>query len=68
MPTSNGKSRIRPHGGGINGFSSTLIRLPEPNVTAFVLANNESVNASAIGRDLLALFYGERYTPPRAAD
>jgi hypothetical protein len=40
----------------------------DPNVTAIVVANNESVNASAIGRDLLALFYGERYTPPRAAD
>ena len=53
---------------GINGFSSAIIRLPEPNVTAIVLANNESVNASAMGRDLLALFYGERYTLPRAAD
>jgi len=35
---------------------------------AIVLANNESVNAFAIGRDLLAIVYGERYTPPRAAD
>ena len=42
--------------------------VPEPNVTAIVLTNNESANASAIGRDLLALFYGERYTPPWATD
>ena len=68
MPNQFGGHRRIEHGGGINGFSSTIIRLPEPNVTAIVLANNESVNASAIGRDLLALFYGERYTPPRAAD
>jgi hypothetical protein len=39
--------------------------VPEPSVTAIVLANNESVNASMIGRALLALFYGECYTPPR---
>jgi hypothetical protein len=26
---------------GINGFSSAIIRLPEPNVTAIVLANKE---------------------------
>ena len=58
-----GHRRIE-HGGGINGFSSTIIRLPEPNVTAIVLANNESVNAFAIGRDLLAIFYEERYTTP----
>jgi CubicO group peptidase (beta-lactamase class C family) len=68
MPNQFGGHRRIEHGGGINGFSSTIIRLPEPNVTAIVLANNESLNASAIGRDLLAIFYGERYTPPRAAD
>lgn len=61
-PTANefGGHRWIAHGGGINGFSSVIIRLPEPNVTAIVLANNESVNAFAIGRELLAIFYGER--------
>jgi CubicO group peptidase (beta-lactamase class C family) len=64
VPNQFGGHRRIEHGGGINGFSSVIIRLPEPNVTAIVLANNESVNASAIGRDLLAIFYGERYTMP----
>ena len=48
------------HSGGINGFSSVIIRLPDPRVTAIVLANNDSVNASAIGRDLIALYYGQQ--------
>jgi hypothetical protein len=61
MPNQFGGHRRIAHGGGIDGFSSAIIRLPEPNVTAIVLANNESVNASAVGRDLLAIFYGERY-------
>jgi CubicO group peptidase (beta-lactamase class C family) len=45
MPNQFGGHRRIAHGGGINGFSSAIIRLPEPNVTAIVLANNESVNA-----------------------
>lgn len=52
------------HGGGINGFSAVIIRVPEPNVTAIVLANNDSANASAVGRDLLAIYYGQPYTIP----
>jgi CubicO group peptidase (beta-lactamase class C family) len=52
------------HSGGINGFSSVIVRLPEANVTAIVLANNASVNASDVGRQLLASYYGQPYTVP----
>ena len=52
------------HSGGINGFSSMIIRLPDVNVTAIVLANSDSVAASAVARDLLAIFYGQPYTVP----
>ncbi|HJR59222.1 MAG TPA: serine hydrolase [Vicinamibacterales bacterium] len=52
------------HAGGINGFSSMLIRVPESNVTAIVLSNNASANAGQIARDLLAIYYGQRYTVP----
>ena len=52
------------HGGGINGFSSVLVRLPDTNVTVIVLANNDSVNVSAIGRDIAAIYYGQPYTLP----
>ena len=52
------------HSGGINGFSSMIIRLPDSNITAIVLANNMSVNAGAVARDLLALYFGQPYTVP----
>lgn len=52
------------HAGGINGFSSMLIRLPDDKMTIVVLANNESSNASRIARDLLAIAIGERYQIP----
>ena len=52
------------HSGGINGFSAMIIRLPDVNVTSIVLANNDSVNAGAVARDLLAIFYGQPYTVP----
>ena len=63
-----GHRRIREHGGGDQ-------RLFEHNHSPAGAERDGdrpcqrrvSVNASAMGRDLLALFYGERYTPPRAA-
>ncbi len=54
------------HGGGINGFSAIIIRVPEPNVTSIVLSNNDSASASTVGRDLLAIYYGQPYTVPAA--
>jgi CubicO group peptidase (beta-lactamase class C family) len=52
------------HGGGINGFSAQIIRLPDANVTAIVLSNNERANAGMAARELLALYYGQPYTVP----
>lgn len=52
------------HSGGINGFSSVIVRLPDTNVTVIVLANNDTVNASAVGRDVAAVYYGQPYTIP----
>jgi CubicO group peptidase (beta-lactamase class C family) len=52
------------HGGGINGFSSVIVRLPDPNLTFIVLANNDTANASAVGRDLAAIYFGHPYTIP----
>lgn len=54
------------HTGGINGFSSIIIRLPDANVTAVVLTNNDSLpgGAGAVGRDLLAIYFGQPYTVP----
>ncbi len=52
------------HGGGINGFSSVIIRIPDTNVTAIVLSNSDAVNAGAVGRELLGIYYGKPFTPP----
>jgi CubicO group peptidase (beta-lactamase class C family) len=52
------------HSGGINGFSSVIVRVPEPRLTVIVLANNETANAALVGRDLAAIYFGQRYTIP----
>ena len=62
-PNTFGHKRIA-HGGGINGFSSMLIRVPGENVTAIVLSNNSTVNTSLVARDLLAVYYGQPFTMP----
>jgi CubicO group peptidase (beta-lactamase class C family) len=64
-PQTFGYRRIA-HGGGINGFSAMITRVPDPNVTAIVLSNNDTAGASAIARDLLAIYYGQPYTIPTA--
>lgn len=58
-----GHKRIA-HSGGINGFSSIIIRLPDTNVTAIVLSNNTSSPASPLARDLLAIYFGQKYSVP----
>lgn len=52
------------HGGGINGFSAMIVRLPEDRVTAIVLANNETAAAGPIARDLLSIYFGQPYKVP----
>jgi CubicO group peptidase (beta-lactamase class C family) len=52
------------HGGGINGFSTMIMRLPDDNVTSIVLANNQQAPSGAIARDLLAIFFSQRYQMP----
>jgi len=52
------------HTGGINGFSSVIIRLPEPRLTFIVLSNNDGANAGNIGRDLASIYFGQAYTIP----
>ena len=52
------------HSGGINGFSSMIIRVPEIHVTAIVLGNNAAAPAAPIARDLLAIYFGAPYDIP----
>lgn len=58
-----GYSRIL-HGGGINGFSAMIVRVPEPKMTVIVLSNNDSASASTVARDIMAIYYGHKYEVP----
>ena len=49
------------HGGGINGFSTMIIRLPEENITSIVLSNVQEAQTGRIARDLLAILFGQPY-------
>ena len=39
------------HGGGINGFSTMIQRVPDDRVTVIVLSNVDNINAGNIARD-----------------
>jgi CubicO group peptidase (beta-lactamase class C family) len=54
------------HGGGINGFSAMIVRLPDARMTAIVLANNDSASASTVARDIMAIYYGHKHQVPVA--
>jgi len=51
------------HGGGINGFNTSLIRAPGDNVTVAVLANQNGPAADAIAKELMALHFGKAVKP-----
>ena len=52
------------HGGGINGFSAMIVRIPETRMTVIVLCNNDSGSASSVARDIMAIYYGHKYEVP----
>jgi hypothetical protein len=58
-----GRQRIH-HGGGINGFTTQLVRYPDDQVCVVVLSNTESRFAGEVARDLAALYFGETYAIP----
>ena len=53
------------HSGGINGFSSNFVRLPDVNLTMIVLANIESPVSGLIARDMAAIYFGQPYVLPK---
>jgi len=55
----------RQHGGAINGFTGSLTRYPQDDVTVVVLSNVETYFTTLdIGVDLAAMLFGEPYTTP----
>ena len=68
--------RVIEHGGGLNGFVSQLLRLPEHNLTVVLLVNcappPPGVDPGALSRDLAEIYLGTelplREMPVRAAN
>jgi CubicO group peptidase (beta-lactamase class C family) len=52
------------HSGGVNGFSSHLLYLPEADLIVVTLANVETAPSPSISRDLAAIALGEPYELP----
>ncbi len=53
------------HGGGINGFSTMITRVPSDTIAVIVLGNVENINAGNIARDVMAITYSLPYQTPR---
>ncbi|GAB4309676.1 MAG: hypothetical protein Kow0091_15490 [Geminocystis sp.] len=52
------------HSGGINGFTASLMYVPDLDITTIVLGNVQSVNPEAIATDLIAILTNESYEKP----
>lgn len=52
------------HGGGIEGFRTSIDRFPDDRVTVIVLSNYEGANSGRIARDLAAIAFSEKYEVP----
>jgi CubicO group peptidase (beta-lactamase class C family) len=65
--TQQNNRKVVAHGGGINGFSTFLVRYPEEKVTIVVLRNADygSPAPGKISQDLAAILFGEKYEIPR---
>ena len=53
------------HSGGINGFSSMLIRIPDAKMTSIVLGNNGMLPSGPIAQDVLSIYFGRPYKMPQ---
>ena len=56
-------TRVVWHNGGIDGFRSLALAVPERDLTVVVLANLAEADADGIGRDVLHLVYGLDVAP-----
>ena len=53
------------HGGGINGFNTMIIRIPEKKLLAVVLSNVNTNATGQIAASLLQIGLGQNVTPPQ---
>lgn len=57
--------QVYTHNGGIFGFTTSIVRFPEERLVAIALSNNSSAATGKIGRDLAAVFLGEKFEMPK---
>jgi CubicO group peptidase (beta-lactamase class C family) len=65
VSTVKGRKEIQ-HGGGINGFSTEILRYPDQKVCVVVLCNVIPSNPGQVAHDLAAIALGEPYEMPRS--
>jgi CubicO group peptidase (beta-lactamase class C family) len=58
--------RMLEHSGGINGFSTDILRLPDDKLTVIVLTNSDSGQAPKIAKAIAATYVPEIADPPKA--
>jgi CubicO group peptidase (beta-lactamase class C family) len=54
------------HGGGIDGFSTMIMRMPDDRSVVIVLSNLQQANAQAVATGLASILYGVPYQLPKA--
>jgi hypothetical protein len=51
------------HGGGINGFNTSLMQFPDDGLVVAVLCNQNSSAPDRMGRDLARMYFGDVVAP-----
>ncbi len=64
MVTKRFNRKLISHGGGINGFATTIDRYPDDRACVIVLTNVEGSSVAPAARDLAAILFGENYRMP----
>ena len=55
------------HNGGINGFSTHMVRFPDDGLTVIALANLESARSTRLGTEIARIWLGLPAPPPPAS-
>lgn len=53
------------HGGGINGFTTTIVRFPKEKNLIVILDNTGSPNLNRLSDKLARIIYNQQYEPPK---
>jgi len=53
------------HGGGIDGFSTDIVRYPDDKICIIILSNLEYAHPSGISNKIAAVLFGKRYELPK---